>query len=59
MKFTTWKYGFTIREIPIIFTDRKRGESKMSMHILREAVWGVFSMKINSFFRRYRQVSQT
>lgn len=54
MKFTTWKYGFSIKEIPIIFTDRKRGESKMSIHILREAAWGVFSMKINSFFRRYR-----
>lgn len=59
MKFTTWKHGFSIKEIPIIFTDRKRGESKMSIHILREAVWGVFSMKINSFFRRYRPVSQT
>jgi dolichol-phosphate mannosyltransferase len=59
MKFTTWKHGFRIKEIPIIFTDRKRGQSKMSTHILREAAWGVFSMKINSYFRKYRPVSQT
>ncbi|MBS0001102.1 MAG: polyprenol monophosphomannose synthase, partial [Cyclobacteriaceae bacterium] len=39
MKFTTWKYGFLIREIPIIFTDRKGGESKMSIHIFKEVVW--------------------
>lgn len=55
MKFTTWKYGFKIKEVPIIFTDRTRGESKMSPHIFREAVLGVISLKLNSFLRRYHR----
>jgi len=59
MKFTAWKLGFQIKEIPIIFTDRKRGESKMSIKIFREAVWGVISMKVGSFFKKYHRVSQT
>ncbi len=59
MKFTAWKHGFRIKEVPIIFTERKRGESKMSVNIIKEAVWGVISMKIGSFFRRYRPFSQT
>ncbi len=59
MKFTAWKHGFRIKEVPIIFTERKRGESKMSANIIKEAVWGVISMKIGSFFRRYRPFSQT
>ena len=59
MKFTAWKFGFQIKELPIIFTDRKRGESKMSIRIFREAVLGVISMKIKSFFRRYQRISQT
>ena len=53
MKFTCWKYGFRIAEIPIIFTDRTRGVSKMSSHIFKEAVFGVLQMKISSFFRQY------
>jgi dolichol-phosphate mannosyltransferase len=59
MKFTAWKFGFQIKELPIIFTDRRRGESKMSIRIFREAVWGVIFMKITSFFRKYHPVSQT
>jgi dolichol-phosphate mannosyltransferase len=59
MKFTAWKHGFRIKEIPIIFTDRKRGESKMSAKIIKEAIWGVISMKIGSFFKRYNAFSQT
>lgn len=53
MKFTCWKYGFRIREVPIIFTDRTRGVSKMSSKIFKEAVFGVLQMKISSFFRHY------
>lgn len=53
MKFTTWKYGFKIIEVPIIFTDRKQGSSKMSGGIFNEAVWGVIKMKIYSFFKTY------
>ena len=53
MKFTAWKFGFKIKEVPIVFTDRKRGESKMSVNIIKEAIFGVISMKINSFFKKY------
>jgi dolichol-phosphate mannosyltransferase len=53
MKFTAWKYGFNIVEVPIIFTDRTKGQSKMSSGIFKEAFWGVIQMKINSFFRKY------
>jgi dolichol-phosphate mannosyltransferase len=53
MKFTAWKYKFNVVEIPIIFTDRKEGTSKMSGGIVHEAVWGVIRLKINSFFKNY------
>jgi dolichol-phosphate mannosyltransferase len=53
MKFTAWKYGFRILEVPIIFTDRTQGESKMSGKIFREAVLGVIELKIKSWFRHY------
>jgi dolichol-phosphate mannosyltransferase len=55
MKFTAWKHGFHIVELPIIFTDRKAGSSKMSGGIFNEALWGVISMKVRSWFRRYRK----
>lgn len=54
MKFTAWKHGFSVSEVPIIFTDRTRGESKISKGIIKEAVWGVMSMKIKSWFRTYK-----
>ncbi|MFA6083203.1 polyprenol monophosphomannose synthase [Mucilaginibacter sp.] len=53
MKFTTIKHGFKVVEIPIIFTDRTVGTSKMSKGIFKEAVFGVLQMKINSWFRKY------
>jgi dolichol-phosphate mannosyltransferase len=53
MKFTTWKYGYNIVEVPIIFTDRTKGQSKMSAGIFKEAFWGVIQMKIGSFFKKY------
>ncbi|WP_420146510.1 polyprenol monophosphomannose synthase [Spirosoma sp.] len=53
MKFTCWKYGFRIHEVPIIFTDRTKGVSKMSSKIFKEAVFGVLQMKISSLFRHY------
>jgi dolichol-phosphate mannosyltransferase len=53
MKYTTIKHGFTVKEIPIIFTDRTVGTSKMSKGIFREAIFGVIQMKINSVFRKY------
>ncbi|MBU8891282.1 MAG: polyprenol monophosphomannose synthase [Bacteroidales bacterium] len=53
MKFTTWKFGFNILEVPIIFTERQEGVSKMSGGIFNEAIWGVIKMKFRSFFRKY------
>jgi dolichol-phosphate mannosyltransferase len=53
MKFTAWKMGFRIVEIPIIFTDRKLGSSKMTGGIFNEALWGVLKMKFRSIFRNY------
>ncbi|EJF08531.1 polyprenol monophosphomannose synthase [Pontibacter sp. FD36] len=53
MKFLTFKYGFKIKEVPIIFTDRTKGQSKMSKGIFKEAVLGVIRMKVNSFFRHF------
>lgn len=57
MKFTAWKHGFVVTEVPIIFTDRTRGESKISKGIIKEAAWGVVSMKIKSWFRKYPKAS--
>jgi dolichol-phosphate mannosyltransferase len=54
MKFTTWKYKFKMTEVPIIFTDRTKGESKMSANIFKEAIFGVIQLKINSLFKRYQ-----
>ncbi|MGF7072286.1 polyprenol monophosphomannose synthase [Mucilaginibacter sp. R-33] len=53
MKYTSLKHGFKVVEIPIIFTDRTAGSSKMSTRIFREAFLGVIQMKINSIFRKY------
>ena len=53
MKFNTWKYGYEIAEVPIIFTDRTRGVSKMSSKIFKEAIFGVMYLKIKSFFKHY------
>ncbi|MBQ5403789.1 MAG: polyprenol monophosphomannose synthase [Bacteroidales bacterium] len=53
MKFTAWKKKFKIKEVPIIFTDRSLGTSKMSTNIFGEAVWGVLMMKIRSWFKKY------
>ena len=50
MKFKTWRLGFKIVEVPIIFTDRREGASKMSGGIFGEAFKGVIKMKIGSYF---------
>jgi dolichol-phosphate mannosyltransferase len=55
MKFKAWKYGFNIIEVPVIFTDRTEGASKMSGGIFMEAVLGVLQMKIKSFFRNWKR----
>jgi dolichol-phosphate mannosyltransferase len=53
MKYITWKYGFDILEIPIIFTDRTAGESKMSSGIFKEAIFGVLRIRLKSLFKSY------
>jgi dolichol-phosphate mannosyltransferase len=54
MKFNAWKHGFRIVEVPIIFTDRREGKSKMSGKIVYEAVWGVITLKVGSWFKSYK-----
>ncbi|WP_027001036.1 polyprenol monophosphomannose synthase [Eisenibacter elegans] len=58
MKFLAWKHGFKLKEVPIIFTDRSKGQSKMSSGIFKEALWGVIAIKLRSLFRRYQEASQ-
>ncbi|MDR0661378.1 MAG: polyprenol monophosphomannose synthase [Prevotellaceae bacterium] len=50
MKYTAWKLGFKIKEVPIVFVDRKLGNSKMSSGIFGEAMWGVLRLR----FRKIR-----
>lgn len=52
MKYSAWKLGFKIAEVPIIFEDRKEGTSKMSSGIFGEAFWGVIGLR----FRRIHRV---
>ncbi len=55
MKFTAFKHGFKIIEVPVIFVNRVLGTSKMNSGIFGEAVFGVIQLKIRSFFHKYPQ----
>ena len=55
MKFTAYKFGFKIKEVPIIFVNRVLGTSKMSGGIFGEAVLGVIKLKLKSLFRNYKR----
>ena len=55
MKFAAWKLGFRIEEVPIVFTDRKLGVSKMNKGIIKEGIFGVISIQWQSLFKSYRQ----
>ncbi len=57
MKYNAWLRKFKIKEVPIIFTDRTQGVSKMSSRIFKEAVFGVIMMKIWSLFKKFDRVS--
>ena len=57
MKFTTYKCGFKIKEVPVIFVNRVLGESKMSGSIFSEAFFGVIKMKWDSLFKKYPKIS--
>ena len=52
LKFHSWRKGFIIKELPITFTDRIHGESKMNISIIGEAIFGILLMKIKSFFKK-------
>jgi dolichol-phosphate mannosyltransferase len=54
MKFTAYKFGFSIKEVPIIFINRVLGVSKMNSSIFGEALFGVLQLKWKSFFTTYR-----
>lgn len=53
MKFRAWKRSFKITEVPIIFTDRTEGQSKMHKGIFWEAIFGVIQIKVASWFGKY------
>jgi len=52
MSFRAWKKGFRLVEIPIVFTDRVEGQSKMNKRIVREAIWMVWWLRLQAMFRR-------
>jgi dolichol-phosphate mannosyltransferase len=54
MKFAAWKLGFSIKEVPITFVDRKLGASKMNKGIIKEGVLGVLQLRWQSLFKNYR-----
>jgi len=55
MKYITWKLGFKIKEISIIFTDRTHGDSKMTKGIFKEAIFGVVELRMRSLFKPVRK----
>lgn len=54
MKFVAWTLGFKLKEVPIIFTERLEGTSKMSGGIIREAAFGVIDMKLRALFGKIK-----
>ena len=54
MKFTSWTLKFKIKEVPIIFTDRTLGTSKMSGGIISEALWGVVQLRLRAMFGKIK-----
>jgi dolichol-phosphate mannosyltransferase len=59
LKYKSWKYGFRLVEVPIVFTERAAGQSKMTQGIVREAAFGVLSMVIASAFRRWHRPEES
>ena len=55
MKFTAYKCGFKIIEVPVIFINRELGTSKMNSSIFGEAIFGVIKLKVNSWFHKFPQ----
>ncbi len=57
MKFTAWKCGFKIKEVPVIFVNRVEGTSKMNGGIFSEALWGVIRLRLDGWFKKYPKVN--
>lgn len=55
MKFSAYSLGFKVREVPITFKDREKGQSKMSLHIIREAIFGVLQLRWQTLFKSFRK----
>ena len=53
MKFTAWRIGFRIKEVPVVFVNRREGVSKMSGGIFSEAFFGVMRLRWDGWFRKY------
>ena len=58
MKFTTYKCGFKIKEVPVIFVNRVEGVSKMNSGIFGEAFFGVIRLRLDGWFKKYPQPAQ-
>jgi len=56
MKFTAYKIGFRIKEVPVIFVNRREGTSKMSSGIFGEAFFGVMRLRLDGWFRKYPKI---
>jgi len=59
MKYTAVKLGFNVVEVPIIFTDRTEGESKMNKSIFREAIFGVINLRLRKIVGRIKPVNSS
>jgi dolichol-phosphate mannosyltransferase len=59
MKFTAYKLGFCLKEVPIIFVNRVEGVSKMSGGIFEEALFGVILLKFDSLFKKYPKKNES
>lgn len=58
MKYTAYKIGFKIKEVPVVFVNRREGTSKMSGGIFSEAFFGVIRLRLNSWFRKYPKLPE-
>jgi dolichol-phosphate mannosyltransferase len=56
MTHRLWRQGLKVVEVPIVFTDREHGQSKMSGHIVREALWMVWRLWLQNGMRRWPRV---